>query len=79
MFPDNQNLIHFIKISNIQSKQQPSDDAASPPHERDGSVVELPVQLLGGLPHQHEALRVRYYLGRVQRLCGLLVKLLMLF
>jgi len=46
----------------------PADDAASSPHEGDGSVVEGPAQLLGGLPEEHEALGVGDDLGGVQAL-----------
>ena len=44
------------------------DDTASPPHESDASVVEVPPKLLGGLPQQHEALGVRHNLARIQGL-----------
>ena len=50
------------------SKLPAPDDTASPPHEGNASVVEVPAELLGGLPQQHEALRVRHDLARVQRL-----------
>ena len=44
------------------------DDTPSPPHEGNASVVEVPPELLGGLPEQHEALRVRHDLARIQGL-----------
>ena len=44
------------------------DDTASPPHEGNASVVQVPPELLGGLPEQHEALRVGHDLARVQGL-----------
>ena len=46
----------------------PSDDAASSPHQSDGSVVEGPAELFGCLPQQHEALRVGNDLGGVEGL-----------
>ena len=36
----------------------PADNAAASPHERDGSVVQGPSELIGGLPEEHEALGV---------------------
>ena len=45
----------------------PSNDAATSPHEGDASVVELPTELLGRFPHQHESLSVRYDFGGVER------------
>ena len=48
----------------------PPNDAAPAPHECDASVVESPVELVGCLPQQHEALCVRDDLARVQRLNG---------
>lgn len=46
----------------------PSDDAASPPHQGDGAVVEGPAELFGGLSQQHEPLRVGDDLGSVKSL-----------
>lgn len=39
-------------------RNKPSDDAAAPPHESDGAVVQGPAELFGRLPQQHEALSV---------------------
>lgn len=46
----------------------PPDDAAAPPHQSDGAVVQRPAELLGRLPQQHEALSVRNDLGGVKSL-----------
>lgn len=54
-----------------------ADDAAAAPHERDGRLVELPLVLLGGLLHEHEALRVRDDLGRVEGLLEVREELLL--
>lgn len=39
-------------------RNEPSDDAATSPHQSDGTVVEGPAELFGRLPQQHEALSV---------------------
>lgn len=46
----------------------PSDDAASSPHQSDGTIVEGPTELFGCLPQQHEALRVGNNLGGIEGL-----------
>lgn len=46
----------------------PSDDAASPPHQSDGTIVEGPAELFGCLTQQHEALCVGNDLGGVEGL-----------
>lgn len=46
----------------------PPDDAAPPPHQSDGAVVQRPAELFGRLPQQHEALSVRDDLGGVKSL-----------
>lgn len=45
-----------------------ADNASSAPHEGDGWLVELPLVLLGGLLHEHEALGVGDDLGGVKGL-----------
>lgn len=54
-----------------------SDDAATSPHEGDGRLVELPVELASGLLHEHEALGVGYDLGGVKSLLEVLEELLL--
>ena len=44
------------------------DDTASPPHEGNASVVEVPPELLSGLPEKHEALCVGHDLAGVEGL-----------
>jgi hypothetical protein len=52
------------------------DNAAATPHTGDASVVEVPVEVLGGLAHEHEALSVGDNLGRVERLLEVIDELL---
>jgi hypothetical protein len=40
-----------------------ADDAAAAPHQRHPTVVQVPLVLLGSLPHQHEPLGVADDLG----------------
>lgn len=49
-----------------------ADDTATAPHKGNTGVVQLPVVVLGGLAHQHEALGVRDNLGGIQSLTELL-------
>merc|ERR1711971_742754 len=58
----------LVKCSFDVAEESAPDDTASPPHEGDASIVVVPSKLLGGLPQQHEALRVRHDLARVQSL-----------
>lgn len=48
------------------AEEHAANDAAASPHQRDLAIVEVPVELLGRLTQQHEALRVRDDLRRVQ-------------
>lgn len=54
-----------------------SDDATSSPHEGDAGVVEVPLVLLCGLAHEHEALGVRDDLRGVQGLLEVVDELLL--
>ena len=61
MLPRNltRNLMSKIKfLSEMEGILPAPDDTASSPHESNASIVEVPPELLGGLPEQHEALRV---------------------
>ena len=58
-----------LKVLNARRIKLPApNNTASPPHKSNASVVKVPPELLGGLPEQHEALRVRHDLARVQGL-----------
>ena len=54
------------------------DDAATAPHASDAGVVEFPLELLGRLAHEHEALGVRDDLGRVEGLLEVVDELLLI-
>ena len=45
-----------------REREGPADDAATPPHESDASVVEVPGVDLGCLAKQHESLSIGHYL-----------------
>jgi len=54
-----------------------SDNATTSPHEGNGGLVELPVELTSSFLHEHEALGVRDNLGGVQSLLEILEELLL--
>ena len=58
-------------------KEDGLDDAATAPHARNAGVVEIPALLLGGVTHEHEALRVRDDLRRVESLLEVVDELLL--
>ncbi|KAI6770536.1 hypothetical protein HG530_005165 [Fusarium avenaceum] len=65
-----------VGVGNVL-EEDGSDDAATSPHEGDGRLVELPVELASGLLHEHEALGVGDDLGSVKSLLEVLEELLL--
>jgi hypothetical protein len=51
------------------------DDATPAPDASNASVVQVPTQLFGSLPHEHEALCIRDNLGSVESLLQVIDKL----
>lgn len=51
------------------------DDATPAPDTSNASVVQVPTQLFGSLPHEHESLCIRNNLGSVESLLQVIDKL----
>ena len=57
-----------ISFRNMECTLPAPDDTASSPHESNASIVEVPPELLSGLPEKHEALCVGHDLAGVESL-----------
>merc|ERR1719250_67676 len=66
-----------VKCSLDISKKPGSDDATTPPHESNSTIIEVPTKLLGSLPEQHEPLCIGYNLTGIQCLTDCFNKLLL--
>lgn len=69
-------LVLLVSGSDV-TKEHTLDDTSTSPHTSNASVVQGPVQLLGSLPHEHKALRVRDDLGGIQCLFKIINELLL--
>ena len=58
----------LVKGSLHISKEPGPDDASTPPHEGNATIIQVPSKLLGCLPEQHEPLGVGHDLAGVQGL-----------
>jgi len=70
-------LVVLLISSSDVAEENTLDDAATSPHRSDASVVQVPADFLGGLPHEHEALSVRDDLGRIEGLFEVIDELLL--
>ena len=57
-----------MRYGSKKSRIPAPNDAATPPHEGNASIVEVPPELLSGLPEKHEALCVGHDLAGVEGL-----------
>lgn len=67
--PNELNCLLFSLSSQVTSSSQlPSDNAASPPHQCNTTVIQCPAKFFGCLSQQHEALSIWDNLGSIQGL-----------